>query len=144
MYGWSLEIHQLHACRINLKLFSHCLFCRCWHIEWDLIKYGCPKQTTFWNSNTIPQLKNSPCKFHWNLCTAVVLIIIRHYFMWWLATKMKASHNLNQWWQKSMMLFCVTRVQCVNSPDHYLSFLSHKLLWFCKPMKMIRLLCRIM
>ena len=65
-------------------------------------------------------LLNENCwfEFHWNLFSRVELVIIQHWFRWWLGTKQVASHYLKQWWPSLLthisVIYCQVRMSWIH------------------------------
>ena len=77
------------ACEIS---FFICLI----HLPLD--KMSAISQTIFSNALSWMKMYEFQLKFHWSLFLKVQLIILQHWFRYWLDSDQATSHYLNQWW----------------------------------------------
>ena len=66
--------------------------------HWGRDKMAAIFQTTFSNAFSWMKMFKFRLRFHWSLFPRVQLIILQHWFRWWLGAGQVTSHYLNQWW----------------------------------------------
>ena len=66
--------------------------------HWSRNEMDAISQTTFWSAFSWMKMFEFRIRFHWSLFLRVQLMIIQHWFRWWLGAVQATSHYLNQWW----------------------------------------------
>ena len=66
--------------------------------HWGRHKMAAVSQTTLSNAFSWMKMLEFRLRFHWSLFPRVQLIIIQHWFRYWLGAVQATSHYLNQWW----------------------------------------------
>ena len=107
-HGWSCKILSflslLHQYRRRNSCYPKSILT---HLSLD--KMNAISQTTYSNAFIWMKKHEYRVKFHRRLFLRVQLIILRHWFRWWLGANQAISHYLNQWWPSSLTHKCGTR-----------------------------------
>ena len=94
------------------------------HWGWD--KIVAISQTTFSNAFSWMKIYEFRLRYHWSLFLGFALMIIQHWFRYWLGADQGTSHYMNQWW---LVYWCIYASLGLNEFKRNTKKWGHPLRW---------------